>query len=199
MKKTGSDLRLIANHPVFQFEEDFFHSLFFNFLPLIPIHFYQDQARLLDSVRLLSFPNAESTRIRHFRSHVPMLRSSPIRRQKLRTWHIFADRALHFSKVRGEHRPKTSASTTVCQCLSNLLLLWNTFGKTFPIFECPARKDLRILFSFWSPNLILQQLTCFFENHVLNVSRETLIVIETRCFSFYNLAINHILRSFSPC
>ena len=28
-KKTGSDLRLIANHPVFQFEEDFFHSLFF--------------------------------------------------------------------------------------------------------------------------------------------------------------------------
>ena len=103
-------MRLIANHPVFQFEEDFFHSLFLNFLPLIPIHFYQDQARLLDSVRLLSFPNAESTRIRHFRLHVPMLRSSPVRRQKLRTWHIFADRALHFSKVRGEHRPKTSAS-----------------------------------------------------------------------------------------
>ena len=131
MKKTGSDLRLIANHPVFQFEEDFFHSLFSNFLPLIPIHFYQDQARLLDSVRPLSFPNAESTRIRHFRLHVPMLRSSPVRRQKLRTWHIFADRALHFSKVRGEHRPKTSASMIVCQCLSNLLLLWNTLVKHF--------------------------------------------------------------------
>ena len=127
MKKTGSDLRLIANHPVFQFEEDFFHSLFFNFLPLVPIHFYQDQARLLDSVRLLSFPNAESTRIRHFRSHVPMLRSSPVRRQKLRTWHVFSDRALHFSKVRGEHRPKTSASTTVCQCFCSEILLVKRF------------------------------------------------------------------------
>ena len=37
-KKTGSDLQLIANHPVFQFEASFFLSLFYcKLLQLCPV------------------------------------------------------------------------------------------------------------------------------------------------------------------
>ena len=41
-KKTGSDLQLIANHPVFQFEASFFPSLFYCKLLLCPVSVSED-------------------------------------------------------------------------------------------------------------------------------------------------------------